>query len=371
MLRQRLPVLDEIAERSHIFKLTPINHGEVGDGRAIQTPNSPFQTPSLLEAAWLGIDPRSVRMAQGPLTLAALGADPPERSVHFHLSLLAFDEGLAEEVRNEIPEDQLRIVLDAARRLDTKKITLVAGEGADHGLVWEGGSIEMSTWRPTGPPRPPAGFLIGGHLPEGDGEGILRRYIDDSINLLSELAVNDQRIEEGLQPLNLLWPWGQGFREPVPNLLLQRGERAWVESGSMRLEGLTRLVGYRHGDRGAFGKGTNTRLDELADMAWGKDPSIVVIDAIAEMRRQGKIEEAAWLTEEISSRFIRPMWDNGKNDYLRLLILAPALDQEGLALSYEPGYASSNAPFDERGLEQPGLEQAEPWRLIERTLTLA
>lgn len=367
LLRQKLPTLEAIVERSHMFRLRPILNQEptIGHRRSVQPSNSPLQTP---EAAYLGLDPASVRLAQGPLTVAALGMDPPERSVHFHLSLMSCEDGWCRQVRHEVSPDQLRIVMDTARRLDSKRLTLVQGEGSDHGLVWEAGSIDLRTHSPTGPME---GLHVPDHLPEGDGETILRRYIDDSINLLSELPLNEERAEEGLEPLNLLWPWGQGFREPVPNLLLQRGERAWVESGSMRLEGLARLAGYRHGDRKAVGKGTSIRLEELVDSAWKNDPSIIVIEAIADFRREGKLEEAAWLTAEIDRRWLEPIWQKAKNDYVRLLVLAPSLAADGLALSCEPGYGESPvAPFDERALERPGLERAESWRLIERTLML-
>src|SRR5579884_4134492 len=72
-LRQSLPALQRFTEAGTLFKLAP----------------PPFiETP---EALWLGLRPEEAQMRQGPLTVSALGADPPERSTHFHLSLMSFD----------------------------------------------------------------------------------------------------------------------------------------------------------------------------------------------------------------------------------------------------------------------------------------
>ena len=101
-------------------------------------------------------------------------------------------------------------------------------------------------------------------LPEGDNEPALRRFIDDSINLLSELEFNAERLDKGLLPVNLLWPWGQGIRTDVPNLALMRGAPATVLSDSLRLEGVARLAGYRPLGRSWLGNGMNAKWKDIA-----------------------------------------------------------------------------------------------------------
>lgn len=320
------------------------------------------------EAAWLGLDPRKVRLAQGPLTVAALGFEPPDRSVQFHLSLMSFDGDCPRICPFEIPEDDLRAVFDAARRLDTKALTLIEGEDRDHALVWERGSIDLRTRTPQeadGKPMPSV-------LPEGDGEPVLRRFIDDSVNLLSEQEFNMRRLEEGLPPLNLLWPWGQGFRTEVPNLALIRGEPANVESASMRMAGLTRMARYRHGDRKAFGKGTNIQLERLAKAALGGGLTIVVLDQIGDFRSQGKLEEAEWLSREIDRRLLGPLLDASLREPTRIFIAAPSCDgtgsdePSGLSLRVETGTRPANSvPFDERALEERAVPVGEVWKEIE------
>ncbi len=331
-LRQNLPNLNALAEIGTLTKLAPL---------------PPVETP---EALYLGLKPSEGQLRQGPLTVAALGADPPERSTHFHLSLLSFADGVVSVPIVEPSAEELRTLMERAERLHTKTLTLLAGEGLDHGLVWEGMGDLGTT-----PATEVDGQPLRAHLPEGDGETALRRLVDDSVNLLSELPLNDQRIDEGLPRLNLLWPWGHGVRGPVPNLLLRRGERVRVDSASMRLAGLARLSGYTHGDRATFGRGLSTRLRPLADRLLREDVSISLVDALEGLRAKGQEEELHWFVRELDAALLGPLLDTLRREPMRLALLAPRAET-GLALTVDGSRRASNVvPFDERALEERTL----------------
>lgn len=310
------------------------------------------------EAAYLGLSPAAVQVESGPLVVAALGAEPPPRSVHFHLTLGSLEGDRFQPVDLQVPDTDLRTLKEAAEKLNTSRLTIVWGEDRDHGLVWEDGSLELGTTPPAEPLQP-----YGRFLPQGDGEPILRRFIDDSVNLLSELELNIRRVDEGLPALNCLWPWGQGFRPSLPNLALSRGRSLLVESGSMRLQGLCAMCGYRHGDRRAFGAGTAVKLDRLAKGG----AEIIVIDQIAQFRRQGKLEEAGWMTRELD-RLFAPWIGVPKDEALEIMVVALG-DPFGLALHYRHGESREDTvPFDERAIED--CRQAPPvWERIEQFLT--
>lgn len=302
-------------------------------------------------------------MRQGPLTVSALGADPPERSTHFHVSLLGLVDGDVAGPPEVVPQGDLDAIIQHAKKLNTRTLTFLSGENLDHALVWEGvGDLQTE----------PADEVIGQpmkpHRPEGDAEKELRRFIDDSVNLLSELELNERRMDEGLPPLNLLWPWGHGVRRPVPNLILKRGERAQVESASMRLAGLARLVGYRHGDRRAVGKGTGTRLEHLVDQAMAHDLTILLIEAPGQLRREGLIEELHWFVREMDGRLLKPLYDSALRGTGRFALIAPG-EGSGLTLQFESAPAGNNRyPFDERALEERALTQTDAWTAIEEAL---
>jgi 2,3-bisphosphoglycerate-independent phosphoglycerate mutase len=345
-LRQKLPSLSLLTELGNLSKVAAVPR---------------LETPEVL---YLGLSPSEGQMRQGPLTVSALGADPPDRSTHFHLSLMSFVDGEGRQVELQIPPDDLRKIMEVVPKLNTRSLTVVAGEGVDHGLVWEGlGDLG------TTPARDLHGKPIRAHLPEGDADTHLRRLIDDSINLLSELELNERRTDQDLPPLNLLWPWGHGTRKPMPNLALRRGERATVESNSMRLAGLTRLTGYVHGDRQAFGRGINTRLAPLAERLLKNEVSIVVIDALQDLRAKGLEEELHWFMRELDQALLKPLVEETLKDPSRLTVIAPG-STTGLAASLQsPSNLANSMPFDERSLEERTLSTRDLPQLVLDAIT--
>jgi hypothetical protein len=188
----------------------------------------------------LGLDPDAFSLPLGPLWVAGLGCDPPERSVEFCLTLGSIrDDG----VLVDVPEAQGPPSLaETLARLDTRSLRLVAGLSTQHGLVWERGSLDLGST--------PWDLAVGKFYrevwPEGDGEPALRRLIEDSVELLGSQEWNRRLVDEGRPPLNVLWPWGEGARRAMPDLALRRGVAAEVESRDLGLAGLSRLVRYRH-----------------------------------------------------------------------------------------------------------------------------
>lgn len=341
ILRQKLPTLERIAELGSLFRLQPVPQ--------VETP----------EAIYLGLRPNEGQLRQGPLTISALGADPPPRSTHFHLSLMSFADGVARQIKVEVAPEEQRRVMDLAKKLNTKLLTVVEGEGLDHGLVWEsvGDFHTTSAMEVDGKP-------IRGHLPEGDNEVPLRRFIDDSINLLSELELNERRLDEDLPPLNLLWPWGHGVRESVPNLALRRGDPALVMSGSLRLQGLSRLAGYRHSNRFEFGRGTNTRLGKIVAAAVREPVTIAVIDAVADFRTKSQLEEAEWFGKELDQALVKPLFEEALLGPTRITILSPS-SSTGLGAAFETRDSNANSiPFDERALEERTIPTRNLWESV-------
>src|SRR5579862_1991404 len=205
------------------------------------------------------------------------------------------------------------------KRLDTRTLTTVTGEGLNHALVWEGLGDLM-----TRSPAEATGQPLKSVLPEGDAEPILRRFIDDSVNVLAELEMNLRRADEGLPRFDLLWPWGHGTRVAVPNLALRRGEPARVESSSLRLAGLSRLAGYRHGDRRWLRSGLNLDLSGLASLALREPSLVVLIEAPAELRDKGLLEELEWFVRQLDELLLGPLFEAVLRGPRRVALLAPS-----------------------------------------------
>lgn len=330
----------------------------------------PTEDAAVPEAAWVGLDPSVVPLADGPLTLSALHADPPERSVQFHLSLLSCNGwGVAEAPRFSAPEPEMDSLMREAEKLSTSSMTMVKGRDFDHGLVWDKGSLDLHTHEALEVQGKP----ISRFLPEGDGESALRRFIDDSVNLLTPLELNRRRLDEGLPALNLLWPWGQGIVHAMPNLALKRGIPAVFASNSMRLQGLCRFVRYRHLDRAVFEGRHEEVVRKLHEWSGAEPLSVVVLGAIDSFLGQGSLESATKWMGSIVSVFMEPL----KSDKLRVrefVMLVPASSTipdspDGLALHWTSETREEHSiPFDERAVEDRRLQRRTVWEIMDEAL---
>lgn len=351
-------LLSRIAEQSEVHRLSPI-------------PRSPNP-----EAAFLGLDPREIAVAPGPLMVAAFGTSPPTGSVCFAVQVLSTDDGLTiSQTRLTTLPGEAEQIVEAAWRLETTEMRLVKGTALEHGLVLVDGKLELVTTPPT------EVTVIKKALPEGEHEALLRRFIDDSMNLLTPLEFNRRREDEGLPPLNLLWPWGQGLVQSLPNLALQRGEPAWVMSGSRRIQGLCRLLGYVHTDPDAFGNGINLPFKDLLEHARKNPLTVTVLDGPGRLRGAGRIEEAQWVIRRLEEEVIQPLLDDAAQKRTALLVAAPGFaprpetsmpdSQEGVSmLNRSDTLAKSSLPFDERALESrvPGRTL---WSVVEGAMDLS
>jgi hypothetical protein len=330
VLRQNLSGLSRLAELGELGKLSSLPRTE---------------TPEQLV---LGMAPGSVELAQGPLTIAALGADPPDRSTHFHLSPMALVDNILHTHPLDLPPEQVDLAMARIAILNTSTLTIVPGEGQDHGLVWEGRGDLGTTSPPEADGKP-----YRECLPQGDNEPSLRRFIDDSVNLLNDLEFNAERLDQGLLPINVLWPWGQGVRTSVPNLALQRGEPVEVVSPSLRLKGLSRLASYRHSPRSWLARGLNTNWEATAKHALAGSTTLIWTPVFQELRGKEQLEEASWLSKQIDDWFVDPILESAKETPTRFAILTPNTDSAGLSVVYETKMNLGNSiPFDERALEE-------------------
>lgn len=290
---------------------------EMGELRRMVVPETP--TP---EALMLGARPGEINLAEGPLTIAAIGARPPEWSLQFAVSTLSWESGTVSEPVQVTREDQ-NLVSRLGSRLNTKTLTFVAGTSTwRHGLV-----LEKEGELHTTSPKELIEGGFEGKWPQGDFEPILRRFIDDSVNLLMEQEFNLRRVDEGLPPVNLFWPWGHGVLGQVPNLALRLGIPVEVATSSPRLLGLTRLVGHRVADL-AVGEGLQTRFQDVATWADGDRTGCVLLNGFASLSVDQE-EEQAWWVRELDQRLLKPLYMSPDWRQTRLAILCPRPGGEG------------------------------------------
>ncbi len=302
--------------------------------------------------SWLGIGGGEAGLAQGPLTVAALGGDAASGALQGHLSLGSMsEEGVLKSVASGSARiDEVAEAMAEARRLETRSLRFVAGPRLDHGLIWDGASDEVEA--------PPFLQAVGrpyrDALPQGEGEAILKRLIEDSVDVLDGLEVNARRRDLDEPPLNVLWPWGLGFRPGLPNLAMAYGPTVRVVSRSLRLLGLGRLAHLEATPVSSLGQGVFPLVERLAESAAGT--SVVHVDGFRAALAAERAEEAERMLLDLGNALlVGPLTDRSGP----VAVLATdGQGAEGLAILYDPERpGGGTTPFDERALE----DKQGPW----------
>ncbi|MBS1728540.1 MAG: hypothetical protein JST51_17625 [Armatimonadetes bacterium] len=286
---------------------------------------------------------RDLSVAEGPLTVAALGWDPPERSTHFHVSLLSV-EGDAVAEPTPPTAEELATLKKELSKLDSRSMTFLFGEGLDHGLVWER-RVDLLTRTPEEVGE--MGLRVS--LPEGDQENDLRRFIDDSVNILAEQDFNLRRIDQGLRPINLCWPWGQGERIRVPNKVLELGHPWRVFAPTLSMRGIARLSGFRVSSLPMVSKLSDKGLDDLKRSLMDEAYSLAVLDfsGIEEP------EELGYRANEVAQRLLLLLADWCVDHDRSMVVIATNQGGNGVVASVQKKVGERDIyPFDERSLSE-------------------
>lgn len=320
---------------------------------------NPLTATGLTEATWLGIPDDLVKMNHGPLVIASLGVDPPNRSLQFAVTPCSLGENeVVQPLGFELSQQDFDEIWKAIKRLDTAFFTSVKGTGDSNGLVWEGKGDFVTTGY-----RQALGKPYSEVKPDGDSDA-LRQWIEDSVNVLNELELNHRRIDEGLAPVNLMWPWGEGRRASVPNLALRRGAPAKVFTDSLRLGGLSRLAGYRPAP--GFGKGTSFQWTAFAQAVVKEKVAISFLEHPSNFRDRDQLEELHWWVHHFDRVTLPILLDSIARKELDLLIV---LTGPGFGLSIKApspdgqGYEISEDLFDSK------LPRQTTFETIDRFLT--
>jgi len=156
---------------------------------------------------------------------------------------------------------------------------------------------------------------------------------------------------------------------PLPRRL-DPATTVWVESGSLRLAGLARLMGFRHGDPEALSRPLRPPFARLAQLSQTKPFLIIVFETMSGLRATDGYDEMAWFARQMDQHLLAPLAEDVAAQKLTLTILAPRLASPGLGIGMRctAGLGKPNAPFDERALEDCRESPTPLWTAVAEAL---
>lgn len=363
----RTPNLDALAQT-----------GIVG---AVQvTPLEMYPGSDAANMALLGYDPTRYYTGRGPVEAAAMGIPLEAKDVAFRCSLISTDgRNLIDYSAGHITTAEARPIIELAnQKLCSRAQTLFPGIAYRHIMRWIDGPTELLTH----PPHENMGKPLAEIYPVGEREAQIRSFMDDSLNLLSDLPFNRQRREEGKPPANMLWLWSPGRTPRLPPFLKKYGMTGAVVAAVDVVRGLGKLTGLEIIDvPGATGYFDTNYLGkaqyalaalERHDFVW------VHVEAPDEAGHAGSLDEKIRAIENFDKLVVGTLREGmRKRDDFRLLC-APdhktPVATRGHTVgpvpfllydSREPLKGGGKLPYDERAVPEAKVRIDEGFRLID------
>lgn len=195
----------------------------------------------------LGYDPRVCFQGRGVLEAASLGVFLLESDLAMRVNLVAIEKDrlVSHSAGHISNEDAAILIRDLSAFFKNSPFQITQGLSYRHLLVLPGGHPDLTCF-------PPHDF-IGENLEtlhiransEGAAETaeLLNQLIRESKSFLDEHPLNRQRIADGKQPANALWPWSPGRKPKMTTMQERFGVKGAAISAVDLVKGLAVYAG--------------------------------------------------------------------------------------------------------------------------------
>ena len=365
MQAARTPNFDALAEESLV-------------GSVLTVPEGMYPGSDVANMDLLGYDPQRYYTGRGPIEAVAMDVPLDAGDVAFRCSLVTSDgTTLIDYSSGHITtEEAVPLIELVDQKLGSDKRKFYPGVQYRHIMAERGGSIDLKTI----PAHDITGKPLAGFWPEGEGAERLQQLTYDSLELLDGHPINKRRREEGKNPGNMIWLWGQGFAPHLPNFLQTFGKRGGVITAVDVVRGLGRATGlqiinvpgatgYIDTDYAAKANYALTALDTL-------DFVYVHIESPDESGHEGNLDHKLRAIEDIDKKVVGTLREGmKKKDEYRLLIvpdhktpISLRTHEEGpvpfLLYDSRKAHTASHFPFDERAVVEATTQVEDGTRLI-------
>ena len=291
------PAMDSIAAR-----------GKAGLARTVPEgfpPGSDVANMSIL-----GYDPAVYYSGRAPLEAASMGVALAVDDVAFRCNLVTIENGLVKDYSaGHISSDEAKTLIETLdSELRTEELKFYSGISYRHLLVARGDrGIEMECT----PPHDVTGERVAEHLPKGEEEDFFRDLMEASMEILELHPVNLKRAEEGKNPANSIWVWGQGHAPQFTSFKELYGKTGAVISAVDLLKGIGIYAGLEvievPGATGYLDTNYEGKARAAIEAFETQDLVFVHVEAPDEAGHEGSLEKKLKAVEDFDRRIVAPI----------------------------------------------------------------
>lgn len=220
--------------------------GEVGIVKTIADGLKPGSDVANLSV--MGYDPKKYYTGRSPLEALSMGIKMKDDDIALRCNLVTLsdeenfrDKKMVDYCAGDIStEEAAQIIKDVNKHFKTDEFEFFAGIQYRHCLIWHGGTTDLGGMTP---PHDISGKVIGSYLSDSPNAEKLLEMMEQSNRFLPDNPVNKKRIEQGKNPANSIWLWGEGKKPMLEDFFKLHGKKGAVVSAVDLLKGIGKGAG--------------------------------------------------------------------------------------------------------------------------------
>lgn len=271
----------------------------------------------------LGYDQNEVYEGRGPLEAASIGVDLADDDMAIRCNLICIDgDNIKNHSAGHLTTEEADVLIKYLQeRLGTETVHFYTGIQYRHLLVIKGGDKHLRCTPPHDVPgKPWRPLLVVPEVPEAQATAdVINDLILKSQELLAEHPLNKQRVAEGKDPANSIWPWAGGYR-PKMNPLTEtypQIKRGAVITAVDLIRGIGRYAGLRcidvEGATGLFDTNYEGKAQAAIEALKTDDFVYLHVEASDEAGHEGNLALKLCTIEDLDRRVVGPIYEAVKD----------------------------------------------------------
>lgn len=271
----------------------------------------------------LGYDQAEVYEGRGPLEAASIGVDLADDDMAIRCNLICINgENIKNHSAGHLTTEEADVLIKyLEEQLGTDTVHFYTGIQYRHLLVIKGGNKHLRCVPPHDVPgKPWRPLLVKPEVAEAQATAdILNDLILKSQTLLAEHPLNKQRIAEGKDPANSIWPWAGGYRPKMTPLTetYPHIKRGAVITAVDLIKGIGRYAGLRsievEGATGLFDTNYEGKAQAAIEALKTDDFVYLHVEASDEAGHEGNLALKLRTIEDLDRRIVGPIYEAVKD----------------------------------------------------------
>lgn len=304
------PYMDLLAKNGRVGRLKTVADGF--------HPGSEVANSSIL-----GYDQSKVYEGRGPLEAASIGVELAPDDMAIRCNLICIENGnIKNHSCGRLETEEADVLIKFLQeKLGSERVHFYTGIQYRHLLVIKDGNKHLKCTPPHDVPGQPfMPLLVKPEIPEAkETADLINDLILKSQKLLADHPLNKQRVAEGKDPANSIWPWAGGYR---PNMTPLTVTYPQIKKGAVitavdLIRGIGRLAGLRcinvDGATGLYDTNYEGKAQAAIEALKTDDFVYLHVEASDEAGHDGNLKLKLQTIEDLDRRLIGPIYEAVKN----------------------------------------------------------